>query len=50
VCFRDARADTHQRAKVVDRCEHRPIDRQLLDLVEDRFALLAVALAGLLLE
>src|SRR6266571_9572630 len=39
----DAWADSHQRAQIHHRSEHRPVDRQLLDLVEDRSALGAVA-------
>ena len=35
-------ADTHQRAQVHHRCEHRPIDRELLDLEQDRFTLLRI--------
>ena len=48
--FRDARPDAHQRAKVHDRREHHPVDRELLDLVEQRFAPAGVALPRLLLE
>jgi len=45
----DARADPHQGAEIIDRREHHPIYRQLLDLVEDLRALLGIAL-GCLLE
>src|SRR5437879_3659501 len=44
------RTDPHQGSQVHDRREHRPVDRQLLDAIEQRFALFDVALAGLLLE
>src|SRR6516162_1404878 len=44
----DARADPHQGAKVQDRSVHDPVDRQLLDLVQDRLALGVVALGCLL--
>src|SRR6266446_546296 len=46
----DAGADAHQDAEVHDRREHRPVDRELLNLVQERFALLGVALARLLQE
>src|SRR5579864_4160991 len=45
----DARADADQRAQIHDRREHHPVDRQLLDLVQQRRALVAVTLARLLL-
>src|SRR6476646_4284836 len=45
----DARADPHQGAKIIDRREHHPVDRHLLDLEQHGFALLGVALARLLL-
>src|SRR6266404_8817949 len=46
----DARADPHQGAQIHDRREHRPIDRCLLYLEQDRLAFLRVALARLLQE
>src|SRR5258708_3210065 len=36
--------DPHEGAEVPDGCGHRTIDRQLLDLVEDRLALFRMAL------
>src|SRR5207244_12694669 len=45
-----ARAHAAQRAVVHDRQEHRAVDRELLDLVEDRLALRDVALLRLLQE
>ena len=48
--LRDTRPDAHQRAKIHDRREHHPVDRELLDLVEQRFAPAGVALPRLLLE
>jgi len=43
-------ADPHERPQVHDRREHRPLDHELLDLVEECFARLHVPLASLLLE
>src|SRR5438046_5339172 len=43
----DAGADAHQDAEVHDRRKHRPVDRELLNLVQERFALLGAALARL---
>src|SRR6266446_10327810 len=46
----DARTDPHQGAQIHHRREHRPLDRQLLDLVQDCLALLGITLARLLEE
>ena len=42
----DAGADAAERAVVHDRDEHGAVDGELLDLVQQRLAALAVALAG----
>jgi hypothetical protein len=41
---RDARADAVQEAEVHDRREHLALDRELLDLVQQRLAPIDVAL------
>src|SRR2546427_3656954 len=46
----DARPDPHQGAKVHGRTEHRAVDRELLDLEQERLALADVALPRLLQE
>src|SRR5262245_49371035 len=43
----DAGTDAHEDAEVVDRRVHHPVDRELLDLEQDRLALLDVALPRL---
>ena len=45
----DAWADADQRAQIHDRRKHRPVDRELLNLVEQHRALVAVPLGRLLL-
>src|SRR5712691_6253897 len=47
---RTSAANTHQRAQIHDRREHDPIDRELLDAVEERLALAGIALSRLLVE
>src|SRR5690242_4143319 len=46
----DARPDAVQGAQVHDRREHHAVDRELLDLVQQRLALRGVALRRLLAE
>src|SRR5215468_2029726 len=46
----NARADAHQRTQVHYRRVHHAIDGQLLDLVQQRLALLGIALVRLLFE
>src|SRR5262249_5423289 len=46
----DARTDAHQGAQIHDRRVHHPVDGELLDLVQQRLALLEVALVRLLAE
>src|SRR5436309_766902 len=48
--LRQTRANGHQGAEVHDRREHRPVDRELLDPVQQRLALAHVTLTRLLLE
>src|SRR5256886_9872974 len=44
------RSDPYQHAGVPDRCEHRSVDRELLDAMQQGFPLRGVTLACLLLE
>src|SRR5438067_1802673 len=48
--LRDPRPDAHQGAEIHDRREHRAVDRELLDLVQQRLAFLRIPLVRLLQE